>query len=77
MRASKAATPKSAAILSIRRVKKREGKPQRFARAVRATIFTPLTPRQARYLREWLGRPNSSEGGQVHQQGRPTTGAFL
>jgi hypothetical protein len=52
MRASKAATPKSAAILSIRRVKKREGKHQKFARAVRATIFTPLTPRQARYLQE-------------------------
>ena len=52
MRAGKAATPKSAAILTIRRVKKREGKSQRFARAVRATIFTPLTPRQARYLQE-------------------------
>jgi len=25
-----------------RRVKRREGKPQRFARATRATIFTPL-----------------------------------
>jgi hypothetical protein len=26
----------------IRRVKRREGKPQRPARAIRATIFTPL-----------------------------------
>ena len=60
-----------------RRVKRREGKPLRPARAIRATIFTPLTPRQARYLQESTGRPDNSEGGQRHQQDRPTTGAFL
>jgi len=35
-------TREFAAILVNRRVKRREGKPLRFAKAIRATIFTPL-----------------------------------
>jgi len=35
-----------------RRVKRREGKPKRFARAIRATIFTPSDASARRHSKE-------------------------
>jgi len=60
-----------------RRVKRREGKPLRFAKAIRATIFTSLDASASTALAGEKSRKlGNSEGGQRHQQDRPLPGRF-